>query len=258
MPDKLTVGNSVATRIPEDLRQAALDAAAVLQVRRSELVARLARGESCGATVVVSGSYADLNRWMRDDCVRWHDLLSVRPTGFVPHLQISLPQNRRLIANGLQMISLFNIGGLDAEGRCLLAGEQVGEYLLGAAPVQMKLIDRRYVLLNGPCDGERTSIMEVTAPECLDAAWRYWHAAAAASVPAREGAPTRLSPLKLTPRQQQVVALLTIDTRDEAIAEALDVSVRTVRSDIADLMESLGVRSRFAAGVRVKELLRDQ
>ena len=51
--------------------------------------------------------------------------------------------------------------------------------------------------------------------------------------------------------------MLTVDTRDDAIAEALEVSVRTVRSDIADLMDALGVRSRFAAGARVKELLRE-
>ncbi|HEY0948987.1 helix-turn-helix transcriptional regulator [Nocardioides sp.] len=251
----MAVDDSFAARIPAELRQAALDAAAVLQVRRSEVVARLERGESCGATVVAAGSNADLNRWMRDDCVRWRDLLSVKPAGFVPQLQISLPQNRRLIADGLQMISLFSIEATGPESRCLLAGEEVGEYRLGVCPVQMKVIDRRYVLLNGPCENEESSIMEVTAPDCLDAAWRYWHAALAASIPAEEGVPTGLS--RLTPRQRQVVALLTVDTRDEAIAETLDISVRTVRSDIADLMDALGVRSRFAAGIRVKELLRD-
>jgi len=255
MSDKVAVDHSINARIPAALRQAALDAAAVLQVRRSELVARMERGESSGATVVAEGDNADLNRWMRDDCVRWRELLSMKPSGFVPQLQVSLPQNRRLIANGLQMVSLFHLDGVDAEGRCLLAGEEVGEYRLGVAPVQMKLIDRRYVLLSGPCDGDRTSIMEVTAPECLDAAWRYWHAALAASLPVEEGVPAGLS--SLTRRQRQVVALLAVDTRDDAIAEALDVSVRTVRADIADLLEVLGVRSRFAAGARVKELLRE-
>ncbi len=255
MSDKVAVDDSFAARIPAALRQAAMDAAAVLQVRRSELVARLERGEPCGATVVAAGSNADLNRWMRDDCVRWRELLSVKPAGFVPQLQISLPQNRRLIAGGLQMVSLFSIEATDAESRCLLAGEEVGEYRLGVCPVQMKLIDRRYALLNGPCENERSSIMEVTAPDSLDAAWRYWHAALAASIPAEDGVPAGLS--RLTHRQRQVVALLTVDTRDDAIAEALEVSVRTVRSDIADLMEVVGVRSWFAAGIRVKELLRE-
>ncbi|HEY0948988.1 helix-turn-helix transcriptional regulator [Nocardioides sp.] len=192
---------------------------------------------------------------MSDDCRRWRDLLSIQPSGYVPQLQASLPQNRRLLANGLQMVSLFHLDGLDAEARCLLAGEPEGEYRVGVCPVQMKIIDRRYVLLSGPAEGNRTTVMAVTAAECLDAAWRYWHAAVAASFPATEGVPAGLS--QLTQRQRQVVALLTVDTRDEAIAEALDVSVRTVRSDIADLMEVLGVRSRFAAGARVKELLRE-
>lgn len=255
MVDKVAVDRGLATRISGELRQAALDAAALLQVRRSELVARLVRGESCGARVVAGGTNADINRWMREDCQRWRELLSVRPSGFVPQLQISLPQNRRLIANGLQMVSLFHVDGLDTEGRCLVAGERDGEYLFGVGPVQMKIIDRRYVILTGPCDDDSVTVMEVTAPECLDAAWRYWHAAVAASFPAEEGVPAGLS--GLTPRQRQVVALLAVDTRDDAIAEALDVSVRTVRSDLADLMDTLGVRTRFAAGVRIKELLRD-
>lgn len=256
MVDKIAVDRSLMSRISGELRQAALDAAAVLQVRRSELVARLSRGEDCGARVVARGSNADINRWMRDDSVRWRELLSVRPDGFVPQLQVSFPHNRLLVANGLQMVSLFNLTGLDAEGRCLVAGERDGEYLLGVGPVQMKIVDRRYALLHGPFVGDEATVMAVTAPDCLAAAWRYWHAAVSASFPADEGVPQGLS--GLTPRQRQVVALLAVDTRDAAIAESLGVSVRTVRSDLAELMETLGVRSRFAAGVRIKELLRDR
>lgn len=56
----------------------------------------------------------------------------------------------------------------------------------------------------------------------------------------------------LTERQRRILALLAADVRDESIAAALGVSVRTVRADIAGVLNLLGVRSRFAAGLRVR------
>ncbi len=254
MVNEVAVDYGPLTRIPGELRQASLDAAALLQVRRSELAARLSRGERCEARILASGTNADINEWMSGASRDWRELLSVKTSGFVPQLRVSFPHNRMLIANGLRMVSLFHIDGLDPEARRMVAGEQHGRYLLGVGPVQMKIVDRRYVLLHGPFAGDHGSVMAVTAPDCLAAAWRYWHAAVAASYPAEVelGDDPRI-----TPRQRQVVALLADDTRDEAIAEALGVSVRTVRADIAEIMVGLGVRSRFAAGVRARGLVRD-
>ena len=252
--DKVGVGLGPRCRISEESRQAALDAAAALQIRRSELASMVARGESCDARVVAR-TMAGTQAWIREDVRRWRELLSVRPSGTLPHLRASLPYNRELIGKGLQMVSLFDWDGLKPDALRLLAGERDGRYLVGVGPVQMNIVDRRYVLLHGPFFAGEPSLMAVTTPDCLAAAWRYWRAAVASSYSASEEEAAELE--MLTPRQRQVVALLAVDTRDAAIAETLGVSVRTVRSDLADLMEALGVRSRFAAGVRVKELLRD-
>lgn len=233
-----------------ELRHAVLDAAAVLQVRRSELAAMLVRGQSCDARVVAHG-LTGINDWMREDIKHWRDLLSVRPAATIAQLKISVPYNRWLVERGLRMVSLFDWNGLDPAARRLIAGERLGEYLLGVGPVQMKIVDRRYVLLQGPFIGGEMTLMAVTATDCLEAAWRYWRTAIAASYPAAD----ELHDLgQLTKRQQQVAALLVEDARDEVIAEALGVSVRTVRADVARLMDVLGVRSRFAAGARFAEL----
>lgn len=253
MVEQVGVGLGPRSRIREAHRQAALDAAAALQVRRSEIAAALTRGKRRGAEVVARTS-AGINDWMREDCRTWRELVSVRPAATVAHLRLSLPQNRQRVSDGLQMTSLFGHDGCDPAARLLLASEEPGSYRFGVGPVQMKIVDRRYVLLQGPFIGEDPTLMAVRAPDCLAAAWQYWHAAIASSFPAEEEVPGKLS--QLSPRQRQVVILLAEDTRDAAIAEALGVSVRTVRSDVAELMESLGVRSRFAAGVRVRELLR--
>lgn len=255
MVEQVGVGLGPRSRIREAHRQAALDAAAALQVRRSEIAAALTRGQRCGAHVVARTN-TGINDWMRADIRSWRELMSVRPSGTMPQLKISVPYNRWLIENGLRMVSLFDHDGCDPEARLFVAGEDPGCYRFGVGPVQMKVVDRRYVLLQGPFIDDEPTVMAVTAPDCLAAAWQYWHAAMASSFPAEEEAAGGLS--QLSARQRQVVILLAEDTRDAAIAEALGVSVRTVRSDLAELMEALGVRSRFAAGVRVRELLRDQ
>ncbi|WP_296601620.1 helix-turn-helix transcriptional regulator [Nocardioides sp.] len=237
-------------RMPHERLHAVLDAAAVLQVRRSELASALERGQACGAWVVARGLSA-VNDWIREDIKGWRDLLSVRPSATVAELRVSVPYNRQLVENGLRMVSLFDWYGLDPASRQLLAGEQLGDYRLGVAPVQMKIVDRRNVLLQGPfVDGEMT-LMVVTASDCMAAAWQYWHAALAGCYPAAE---ERRDLRQLTHRQRQVAALLAEDARDEVIAETLGVSVRTVRADVARLMDALGVRSRFAAGARFAEL----
>lgn len=251
MSDEVRVGFHAARAISAESREVVRDAAAVLQLRRSEVAAALARGAPCDAEIVARGSLVEINEWMREDVKRWRHMLSVRPVASLRELRTTVPHNRWLVARGLHMESLFEYNGIEPAARQLIAGEQLGRYLLGAGPVQMKIVDRSYVLLQGPfLDGDST-VMAVTAPECLTAAWRYWHVAVASSYPAeRELAGV---PGGLTARQRQVAALLAVDTRDEAIADALGVSVRTVRSDVAQLMEVLGVRSRFAAGARFRE-----
>ncbi|WP_296601619.1 LuxR family transcriptional regulator [Nocardioides sp.] len=193
--------------------------------------------------------------WIHDEVTRWRELLTVRPAGTAGPLRSILPRNRELIANGLQMVSLWDWDGLKPEARRLLAGERVGRYLFGVGPVQMNLVDRRWVLLQGPMVEGEPTVMAVTDPACLAAAWRYWHAAVASSYPADEDEAVELE--GLTTRQRQVAALLAVDIRDEAIAETLGVSVRTVRADVAQLMAALGVRSRFAAGVRFRAAIEE-
>jgi DNA-binding CsgD family transcriptional regulator len=247
--DGSTVGVGLGPRngIPEVARQAVLDAAAVLQVRRSELAA-VAAHRDLPEVLIVGRGHAGVNRYMAEASTGWRELLSVRPAATTTQLRVSLPNNRALLAGGLRMVSIFDADGVELDARVLLANEPVGTYLFGVAPVQMKIVDRRSVLLQGPAiDGEPT-VMAVSSAPCLEAAWRYWEAAIDSSYPAGDG--MRMLG-DLTPRQRQVVALMSTGLGDEAIADSLGVSVRTVRSDVAVLLDALGVRTRFAAGVRL-------
>jgi DNA-binding NarL/FixJ family response regulator len=91
--------------------------------------------------------------------------------------------------------------------------------------------------------------MALSSAHCLSVARAYWEAVLASSFPAVE-AGQGLD--HLSGRQRQILALLATDAKDESIAASLGVSVRTVRADIAEVMRLLGVRSRFAAGLRVR------
>lgn len=241
------VGLGPRDHIPHAAREATLDAAAVLQVRRSELATRVAEGRVVGAEIVAVG-LDRANDWLVEVTPTWRELLSIRPASTSAQLRASMPHNRRVVRAGLKMVSILDNDGTRPDARVLVANESVGTYLFGVGPVQMKIVDSRFVLLQGPVvDGEPT-LMAVTSGPCVDAAWRYWEAALESSFPARGSVPP---PVDLTPRQHQIVALLANDLGDDAIAEALGVSVRTIRSDVAAILSALGVRSRFAAGLRL-------
>ncbi len=233
-------------------RQSVLDAAAVFLVRCRDLVAELAVGGSAHAEVVAVGHEA-INQWLVDHGPEWHELLSTRPSGTTEWLRVSVPDNRYFVEHGTRMVSIFDYDGLDHGARLLLthepAGEDAADYRFGVCPVQLKIMDRRFALAQGPDVDGVPSVMTVSSGPALDAAWAYWEAALAASVPA--SGTGRLA--ALTPRQRQVMELLASDTGDdEAIAAALGISVRTVRSDVAAALEQLGVKSRFAAGNRFR------
>lgn len=232
---------------PEIVKQPVLDAAAVLQLLRSELVAELTRGDPSAGTVLAVG--AAMNPYLQRHAPGWRELLSVRTSTVSEQLRISLPVNRRLLEADLHMVSVFDYEGADPQSRLLLSNEELGDYRFGFAPVQMKIVDRRQILLQGPEVNGEPSVMAVTSGPCVEAAWRYWDAVLATSIAAAE---VRPRPTHLTARQQQVVALLADDLGDEAIAATIGVSVRTVRTDIAAVLDTLGVKSRFAAGLRLR------
>jgi DNA-binding NarL/FixJ family response regulator len=59
-----------------------------------------------------------------------------------------------------------------------------------------------------------------------------------------------MAPLGLTPHEAATLRLLALGHTDEAIANRLAVSPRTARRTASDLMERLGARNSFQAGVR--------
>ncbi|WP_121252129.1 helix-turn-helix transcriptional regulator [Nocardioides ferulae] len=230
--------------------QRIMDAGALLQVRRSALAAALDAGQQPGAEVVARG-LREINQWLAAQLFTWRELLSVRLTSTADALRYSVPNNRKFVAGGGRMVSLLDYYRTEPMVRLLLGGEQYGEYLFCYATVQMKIVDRQLVLLEGPVQDGEPTLMAVSDPGCVAAASAYWRTLMASAFPCTDA---RSDLGELTPRQRQIVALLAGDASDEQIAKALGISVRTVRYDVAHLLDRLDARSRFAAGVRIGEL----
>lgn len=123
------------------------------------------------------------------------------------------------------------------------AGEEVR--LLPDLPTRMFLIGRTHAVLPEPLgfvDEPRTLIRQQGVVEALLLYFELlWDRAT--PVPGLEDAPTRGELRRFLLEQ------LAAGEHDEQIARRLDLSLRTVRRRVADLMTELGADSRFQAGV---------
>jgi two-component system, NarL family, nitrate/nitrite response regulator NarL len=66
------------------------------------------------------------------------------------------------------------------------------------------------------------------------------------------------APLDLTPRQRVVVELIAQGLRNREIAQRLGISLHTVRRHVEALLKRLGVPTRAAAAVLLREALRHE
>ncbi|GAA4117450.1 hypothetical protein GCM10022415_15350 [Knoellia locipacati] len=214
-----------------------------------------ARGQLCQsiedgtARECAIGAVGDeVNPWLQAESAAWQHLLSVRPTATAAQLRLSLPHNRDTVLRGLEMVSVFDDERLDDESRQLIIGEPVGDYLFGLTEIQMKVVDREVVLLDGPTVGDDYSVIVVRSPRVLELAMRYWNAVMSSAIACGQ---ERATAPQLSDRQQRIVGLMQAGMTDEAISRSLEISVRTVRSDIDQILEALQVRSRFSPGFRL-------
>jgi DNA-binding CsgD family transcriptional regulator len=237
--------------VSAESHQQILDLAAAVQLRRREIADRLGAGLEVEAETFGQGESA-VNTRLSGEVLQWPEYRSLRPRITAEQLRWTLPRSRAAVAAGVHMVSIFDRDGVSSTGAALLAAEDPALFRLSVVPVQLKLLNRDIVLLQGPFVRDEPTVMAVRDRACVAAAWRYWRAVETVSYEPRRGVPGLDG---LTDRQCAIVGMLGDDATDEAIATALGVSVRTVRYDIADLMDVLGVRSRFAAGNRVRELL---
>ncbi|MFD7454659.1 LuxR C-terminal-related transcriptional regulator [Kitasatospora sp. NPDC059827] len=166
-------------------------------------------------------------------------------------LQASRPDNEELLARGVSMRTVY----LDAV-RKDRATVLHAEWLTGlgcevrtvpALPLRMLVIDRRVALV--PIDPANTlkGAVQISSPGVLTALVSLFDQTWSDATPF--GAPRERDEEGLTRQEQELLRLLGQGYTDEAAGKHLGISLRTTRRMMADLMDRLGARSRFEAGL---------
>jgi len=231
-------------------RQEVLDASLRLQLVRARFCDDLLARRPCDAEVFVVADRFALRDWLEGACGRADELTAVTWTrhqtveAFAP----SHGYNRELVQAGVRMTSFFDISEGSPTVTDFIVSADDMPYHVAFGPIQLKLLDCERVIVEGPVLDDRRSLMMIHGTEAVNAAKQYLHAVRRGAVRAVEL--RRHYTAGLTPRQHVIAALLGDGCTDEDIAERLTLSVRTVRYEVAKLLEALEVKTRFAAGVR--------
>ena len=162
-----------------------------------------------------------------------------------------------LLANGVICRTIYEGASVEQPEalpgieRLIGAGQQAR--VLPKLPMKLVLSDDRFAVL--PLQhvaGITQATMIVHPSGLLEALGNLfeglWQNALPLDLPTTGAGPSR--PDRTTADDQRVIALLLSGLTDEAIARQLGVSYRTAQRRIATMIERLGVRTRFQAGVQ--------
>ena len=138
-----------------------------------------------------------------------------------------------------------------------LAGAGAEVRVAVSVPLHLMIIDRELtVMWAGIGTDRRRGDVAMHGPliaSCFVQVFEHTWTAAAPRIP---GDPARRANAvqEYTPQEREVLTLLATGAKDESIARRLGVSERTLRRLMTQLVEKLGVESRFAAGVQAARL----
>ena len=145
----------------------------------------------------------------------------------------------------------FAIDGLlDRVFADVAAGEQAR--VLPAVPLKLVIVDRRWALLplTSTEEGTRGSAVLVHQSRLTDALVSLFGALWQQAAPISPAVVSATAEAELPAVDAQLLRLLDVGLKDEAIARHLGLSERTLRRRITLLLQRLGASSRFQAGAQ--------
>jgi DNA-binding NarL/FixJ family response regulator len=146
------------------------------------------------------------------------------------------------LADDEQRAHLLEVADAGAEVRFCRAG----------LPHETIIIDRRVMILAGAGAGENREFTVTTSPALIDGVYSLYQATWDTAVPLTDRLAAELPPID--PDGRAILRALGSGLTDEAAARRMDMSLRTYRRRVAELMRVLESDSRFQAGVRAGEL----
>jgi predicted transcriptional regulator len=178
-----------------------------------------------------------------------HELQVIDRPPYASKTGESEPRVRGLLSEGVVVHGIYSPDSLDVPGAVddAYSAADAGETSRVHPQVPMKLavFDRKIALLPLAVDQLVDSALVVHPCALLDALmemfWLLWDQA----VPVVPSA-------KADPTDARLMTLLAAGFKDDAIARQLGLSSRTVGRRVAELMETLGARTRFQAGIHAQ------
>ncbi|MBQ0984807.1 helix-turn-helix transcriptional regulator [Streptomyces sp. F63] len=191
-----------------------------------------------------------------------HELLSMRTTFPEPEvLEESLVTDLEVLARGAACRLLVSASALRKPGAARYV-ESVAEAgaevrVATSVPLYLLIVDRELTVmwagLGSDHDCGDVALHGSLIASCFVQVFEHSWAAASPHTPGPPAGRAQ-SPQDYTPREREVLALLATGAKDESIARRLGISERTLRRLMNQLIDKLGVESRFAAGVRAARL----
>jgi DNA-binding CsgD family transcriptional regulator len=168
------------------------------------------------------------------------------------NMAASRPLNQDLLGRGVRMRTIYldsvrtNRPTVDHANWLTRLGGQVRT--VPSLPTRMILMDRRTAMISVSSDDTSAGAVLLTGQGTLTALCALFETTWESAQPLGQAVPTDAH--GLTGQQATALRLLAEGHTDEAIAKRLGVSHRTARRIASELMDRLGARSRFEAGVR--------
>ncbi|MGW7534246.1 LuxR C-terminal-related transcriptional regulator [Amycolatopsis sp. NPDC054798] len=160
------------------------------------------------------------------------------------------------LARGTKVRSIYIDSARNDQPTAAHAAEltEIGAELRTApvVPVRMVVGDRRAALVSSNPELSWSSAVYLSGAAVVSALIAFFEQLWSGAVPFCARLP--VDSRGLSGQEREMLKLLARGTTDDAVAKRLGVSLRTVRRMMADLMDRLGARSRFEAGLRVAEL----
>jgi len=172
-------------------------------------------------------------------------LQSLYPTMSMESLEANSEFDFQQRRRGQRYESVYHPGGFDSVCEQFIVERQLTGTATGPALVQMKVYDRRAVILEGPDLGGDRSALLITREHVVRAALGLLDCVFRVAQPLR---PPCDAEARLTARQREVVAMLADEIGDVAMARRMGVCPRTARSEVAAVLRATNSSTRFGAG----------
>jgi hypothetical protein len=152
--------------------------------------------------------------------------------------------NEGVVVRGIYSPDSLDVpGGVDEAYSAADAGETSRVH--PQVPMKLAVFDRKVALLPLSVDQLVDSALVVHPCALLDALMEMFNLLWDQAVPV-------VPPAKTDPLDARLMTLLAAGFKDDAIARQLALSSRTVGRRVAELMETLGARTRFQAGIHAQ------